>query len=289
MQKEHQPYNIQPADRLANVSEYYFSRKLKEVAQMNAEGKNVISLGIGSPDMPPSEETVNVLCEQAKRPDAHGYQPTVGIPELRKAMADWYKRWYHVELDPATEIQPLIGSKEGILHVTLALVNPGDQVLVPNPGYPTYTSLNKILGSEIVNYNLREDNHWQPDFDEENYSIADKIREQNEYNELLKSENSSIEAAIELSKRRVQNYDETLPKLTEINNEYEKQRQLELEDKYNSTIKERNNEYDKYLSNLNTEVEESKKVQDSIENISPDTLEELGYKQKGYLKEIREE
>ena len=166
MQKEHQPYNIQPADRLANVSEYSFSRKLKEVAQMNAEGKNVISLGIGSPDMPPSEETVNVLCEQAKRPDAHGYQPTVGIPELRKAMADWYKRWYHVELDPATEIQPLIGSKEGILHVTLALVNPGDQVLVPNPGYPTYTSLNKILGSEIVNYNLREDNHWQPDFDE---------------------------------------------------------------------------------------------------------------------------
>lgn len=126
-------------------------------------------------------------------------------------------------------------------------------------------------------------------FDEENYSIADKIREQNEYNELLKSENSSIEAAIELSKRRVQNYDETLPKLTKINNEYEKQRQLELEDKYNSTIKERNNEYDKYLSNLNTEVEESKKVQDSIENISPDTLGELGYKQKGYLKEIREE
>lgn len=126
-------------------------------------------------------------------------------------------------------------------------------------------------------------------FDEENYSIADKIREQNEYNELLKSENSSIEAAIELSKRRVQNYDETLPKLTEINNEYEKQRQLELEDKYNSTIKERNNEYDKYLSNLNTEVEESKKVQDSIKNISPDTLGELGYKQKGYLKEIREE
>lgn len=126
-------------------------------------------------------------------------------------------------------------------------------------------------------------------FDEENYSIADKIREQNEYNELLKSENTSIEAAIELSKRRVQNYDETLPKLTEINNEYEKQRQLELEDKYNSTIKERNNEYDKYLSNLNTEVEESKKVQDSIKNISPDTLGELGYKQKGYLKEIREE
>ena len=166
MLKENQPYNIQPADRLANVSEYYFSRKLKEVAQMNAEGKNVISLGIGSPDMPPSAETIEVLCENARKADAHGYQPTVGIPELRQAMADWYRRWYGVEVDPATEIQPLIGSKEGILHVTLALVNPGDQVLVPNPGYPTYTSLNRILGSEIVNYNLREDNHWQPDFDE---------------------------------------------------------------------------------------------------------------------------
>ena len=166
MQKENQPYKIEPASRLSHVSEYYFSRKLKEVARMNAEGKNVISLGIGSPDMPPSEETINVLCENARKPDAHGYQPTVGIPELRKAMADWYKRWYNVDLDPATEIQPLIGSKEGILHVTLALVNPGDQVLVPNPGYPTYTSLNKILGSEIVNYNLREDNHWQPDFEE---------------------------------------------------------------------------------------------------------------------------
>ena len=166
MQKENQPYKIEPASRLSHVSEYYFSRKLKEVARMNAEGKNVISLGIGSPDMPPSEETINVLCENARKPDAHGYQPTVGIPELRKAMADWYKRWYDVDLDPATEIQPLIGSKEGILHVTLALVNPGDQVLVPNPGYSTYTSLNKILGSEIVNYNLREDNHWQPDFEE---------------------------------------------------------------------------------------------------------------------------
>lgn len=166
MQKEVQPYNIQPANRLELVSEYYFSSKLKEVAQMNAEGLDVISLGIGSPDMPPSKETVQVLCEQAVRPDVHGYQPTVGIPELRNAMANWYKRWYNVDLNPATEIQPLIGSKEGILHVTLAFVNPGEQVLVPNPGYPTYTSLNKILGSEIVNYNLCEDNNWQPDFDE---------------------------------------------------------------------------------------------------------------------------
>lgn len=166
MQKENLKYNIKPAERIANVSEYYFSKKLKEVAQMNAQGMDVISLGIGSPDMPPSEETLNTLCENARRHDVHGYQPTVGIPELRKAMSNWYKRWYNVDLNPDTEIQPLIGSKEGILHVTLTFVNPGDQVLVPNPGYPTYTSLNKILGSDIVNYNLREDNNWQPDFDE---------------------------------------------------------------------------------------------------------------------------
>ena len=165
MLKDNQKFKIQPADRLNAVNEYYFSRKLKEVAKLNAEGKDIISLGIGSPDMPPSEETVNVLCENAHRPDVHGYQPTTGIPELRKAMADWYKRWYDVILNPETEIQPLIGSKEGILHVTLAFVNPGEQVLVPNPGYPTYTSLNKILGSEIINYDLLEENHWQPDFD----------------------------------------------------------------------------------------------------------------------------
>ncbi|MBR5037878.1 MAG: aminotransferase class I/II-fold pyridoxal phosphate-dependent enzyme [Prevotella sp.] len=156
---------IVPAERLKLVSEYYFSRKLKEVAQMNAEGKDIISLAIGSPDMPPSQQTIDKLCEVAKNPNAHGYQPTVGIPELRNAMADFYKRWYNVDLDPQTEIQPLIGSKEGILHVTLAFVNPGEQVLVPNPGYPTYTSLSKILGAEIVNYNLLEDNGWQPDFE----------------------------------------------------------------------------------------------------------------------------
>ncbi len=157
---------VQPADRLSLISEYYFSRKLKEVAKLNAEGKDIISLAIGSPDMPPSKETIDTLCENAKKPDAHGYQPTVGIPELRKAMADFYKRWYGVDLNPATEIQPLIGSKEGILHVTLALCNPGDKVLVPNPGYPTYTSLSKILGQEIVNYDLLEENGWQPDFDQ---------------------------------------------------------------------------------------------------------------------------
>jgi len=158
--------DFKPADRISAVSEYYFSRKLKEVAKLNAEGKDIISLAIGSPDMPPSEATIQTLCDNAKKADAHGYQPTVGIPELRKAMAQFYKRWYGVELDPATEIQPLIGSKEGILHVTLALCNPGDKVLVPNPGYPTYTALSKILGQQIVNYDLREDNGWHPDFDQ---------------------------------------------------------------------------------------------------------------------------
>ena len=157
---------IQPADRLSLVQEYYFSRKLKEVAQLNAEGKDIISLAIGSPDMPPSEQTVNKLCEVARQPNAHGYQPTQGTPELRQAMADFYKRWYNVDLDAKSELLPLIGSKEGILHVTLAFVNPGDEVLVPNPGYPTYTSLSKILGAKIVNYDLREDNGWQPDFDQ---------------------------------------------------------------------------------------------------------------------------
>ena len=157
---------IRPADRVSAVQEYYFSRKLKEVAQLNAEGQDIISLAIGSPDMPPSPQTISKLCEVASRPDAHGYQPTMGTPELRKAMANFYNRWYGVTLDPAKEIQPLIGSKEGILHVTLAFVNPGEKVLVPNPGYPTYTSLSKILGAQIVNYNLREDNGWQPDFDE---------------------------------------------------------------------------------------------------------------------------
>ena len=167
---------IQPADRLSLVSEYYFSRKLKEVAQMNAEGKDIISLAIGSPDMPPSEQTIEKLCEVAHQSNAHGYQPTMGTPELREAMAGFYKRWYNVDLDAKTEILPLIGSKEGILHVTLAFVNPGDEVLVPNPGYPTYTSLSKILGAKIVNYNLQEDNGWQPDFDELEQMDLSKVK-----------------------------------------------------------------------------------------------------------------
>ena len=168
--------SVKPADRLSAVQEYYFSRKLKEVAMLNAQGQDIISLAIGSPDMPPSKQTVDKLCETAAQPTAHGYQPTVGIPELRQAMANFYKRWYDVDLDPKTEIQPLIGSKEGILHTTLAFCNPGDEVLVPNPGYPTYTSLSKILGAKIVNYNLREDNGWQPNFEELEKMNLDRVK-----------------------------------------------------------------------------------------------------------------
>ena len=165
MTKTTQTTNILPADRLSLVSEYYFSRKLKEVAKLNNEGKDIISLAIGSPDMPPSKATIEKLQEVAQMDNAHGYQPTIGIPELRNAMAGFYKRWYDVTLDADSEIQPLIGSKEGILHITLAFVNPGEKVLVPNPGYPTYTSLSKILGAEVVYYNLVENNGWQPDFE----------------------------------------------------------------------------------------------------------------------------
>lgn len=165
MTEQIRQYNIEPARRLAEVSEYYFSRKLKEVAAMNAAGKDIISLAIGSPDMPPSPRTIETLCEVARDTGVHGYQPTMGIPELRSAMAGFYRRRFGVELNPQTEIQPLIGSKEGILHITLAFVNPGDEVLVPDPGYPTYTSLSRILGARVVNYPLREDDGWQPDFD----------------------------------------------------------------------------------------------------------------------------
>ena len=157
---------IEPAKRLESVQEYYFSRKLKEVAEMNAQGLDIISLAIGSPDMPPSPQTIEKLCEVAHDPTAHGYQPTMGTPELREAMSGYYKRTYGVELDPKSEILPLIGSKEGILHTTLAFVNPGDTVLVPNPGYPTYTSLSKILGASIEYYDLKEENGWMPDFDD---------------------------------------------------------------------------------------------------------------------------
>lgn len=153
------------ANRLKTVQEYYFSTKLKEIEQLKAAGKEIISLGIGSPDLPPSQTTIDILCENAKRSDVHGYQSYTGIPELRQAFAHFYQEKYGVSLDFASEIQPLIGSKEGILHVTLAFVNVGEQVLVPNPGYPTYTSLSKLLGAEVVPYDLTEKNGWLPDFE----------------------------------------------------------------------------------------------------------------------------
>jgi len=156
---------VSPANRLSSVSEYYFSQKLREIAEMNAAGKKIINLGIGNPDMPPSPETIEALCAEAHKSDAHGYQSYVGIPELRQGFANWYRQWYGVELNAATEIQPLIGSKEGILHITLAFVNPGEAVLVPNPGYPTYTSASKLCEAEVISYDLLEDANWQPDFD----------------------------------------------------------------------------------------------------------------------------
>ena len=166
MQKENKACNITPANRVGSVQEYYFSKKLKEVAEMNAAGKNVINLGVGSPDLPPSEQTIETLCEHARKANEHGYQPYVGIPELRKGFADWYKTWYNVDLDPKTEIQPLIGSKEGILHISLAFLNPGDGVLVPNPGYPTYSSVSKLVEARLIPYELKEELGWQPDFEE---------------------------------------------------------------------------------------------------------------------------
>lgn len=168
--------SIQPADRVASVKEYYFSRKLREVAQMNAKGLDVISLGIGGPDRMPAADVIETLAAEAAKEGNHSYQPYVGLPELRRAFAGWYRKYYGVELDPDTEIQPLIGSKEGILHISLAFLNPGDGVLVPNPGYPTYTSVSNLAQAAIYSYDLREENGWMPDFDELEKLPLDKIK-----------------------------------------------------------------------------------------------------------------
>ena len=161
---------IKAAQRTENVSEYYFSRKLKEIAAMNAgrtsRGEEpVINLGIGSPDGMPPLEAVEALRESASEPGNHAYQSYVGIPELREAFARWYSRWYGVELDPAKEIQPLVGSKEAILLISLAFLDKGDKVLVPDPGYPTYSSASRLAEAEIIPYDLKEDKGWWPDFD----------------------------------------------------------------------------------------------------------------------------
>ena len=161
---------IRPAKRTESVQEYYFSRKLKEIAAMNAEkiaaGEDpVINLGIGSPDGMPPMPAIDALCMSAVQAGNHAYQPYVGLPELRQAFADWYERWYGVTLDPKTEIQPLVGSKEAILLISMAFLDKGDKVLVPDPGYPTYSSASRLVEAEIVTYDLCEDNGWQPDFD----------------------------------------------------------------------------------------------------------------------------
>lgn len=156
--------SIEPAEHIKSISEYYFSVKLAEVARMNAEGKNVISLAVGAPDSMPSQETIDTLCTSARRTDVHAYQPYTGIPELRKAFAGWYKRFYKVELS-VEEILPLIGSKEGILHISMTFLNAGDGVLVPNPGYPTYKSVSNMLRAKVIEYDLLEENGWYPDFD----------------------------------------------------------------------------------------------------------------------------
>lgn len=161
---------IRPAKRTESVQEYYFSRKLKEIAAMNADRKEhgeelVINLGIGSPDGMPPIEAVEALCESAREPGNHAYQSYVGLPEMRQAFARWYRRWYGVELDPSRHIQPLVGSKEAILLISLAFLDKGDKVLVPDPGYPTYSSASKLVEAEIITYDLKEDKGWWPDFE----------------------------------------------------------------------------------------------------------------------------
>lgn len=157
--------DIRPADRLATVQEYYLQRKMKEVAALNAAGADIVSLGIGGPDMMPPKEAIDTLCESARQPGNHSYQLGIGLPELRNAFAQWYAKYYGVSLDPKTQILPLSGSKEGIMHISMAFLNPGDGVLVPDPGYPTYTSVSKLVGARIVRYPLTEAGGWQPDFD----------------------------------------------------------------------------------------------------------------------------
>lgn len=156
---------IQPASRTNSVNEYYFSRKLQEIDEMNRQGEKVINLGIGSPDMAPSADVIDALVCGARNPDNHAYQSYKGIREMRAAFADWYRKYYQVELNPDTEIQPLTGSKEGILLLSLAFLNKGDKVLVPNPGYPTYSSATLLTEAEVVPFDLKEENGWMPDFD----------------------------------------------------------------------------------------------------------------------------
>lgn len=155
---------MEVAKRLKGIGEYYFSKKLREIDELNKARKDIINLGIGSPDLPPHPDVIKVLQEEAAKPNVHAYQNYKGSPVLRKAISDWYKQWYNVELNPDNEILPLIGSKEGIMHICMTYLNKGDEVLVPNPGYPTYRSAVKLAGGKCVEYKLREKNNYEPDF-----------------------------------------------------------------------------------------------------------------------------
>lgn len=166
---------ISKANRLQEVKEYYFSRKLKEIKALEDNGRKIINLGIGSPDLAPSEKTVYKLMEEGLKKENHTYQSYSGIPELRSAFAKFYKRFFKVTLEQ-NEILPLMGSKEGIMHISMAFLNPGDGVLVPNPGYPTYSSVSKLLGAEIMNYNLTEENQWLPNFEEIEKQDLSKVK-----------------------------------------------------------------------------------------------------------------
>lgn len=163
---EKEPLKIAPALRTTRIQEYYFSQKLKQIAGMRSAGADIINLGIGSPDLPPHPEVVESLYQNALNPANHGYQSYIGTPALREAFAGWYKRYFKVELNPAAEILPLIGSKEGIMHITMAFADEGDEVLIPDPGYPAYSSAALLAGAKVVSYPLKEENGWFPDFDE---------------------------------------------------------------------------------------------------------------------------
>jgi aspartate/methionine/tyrosine aminotransferase len=152
------------AKRLSGIGEYYFSQKLREIDELNKAGKNVINLGIGSPDLPPHPDVIKVLQEESAKPDVHAYQSYKGSPVLRNAFSQWYKKWYRAELNPDTELLPLIGSKEGIMHICMTYLNQDDKVLVPNPGYPTYRSAVQLAGGKCLEYELNEENNYHPDF-----------------------------------------------------------------------------------------------------------------------------
>ena len=155
---------IKVADRLNGIGEYYFSQKLREIELLNQQGKAVINLGIGSPDMAPHEEVLLELNQQSTKANVHAYQSYKGVAALREAIATWYRKWYQVELDPAAEILPLMGSKEGIMHICMTYLNEGDAALIPNPGYPTYRSAVKLARGTVLEYELTESNNWFPDF-----------------------------------------------------------------------------------------------------------------------------